>query len=70
VDWSQQRFTDIRDKLRLFLTKQVHLDSYHPRLLHKLDTMDWSQQRFTDIRDKLKLFLTKQVHLIFNHLCS
>jgi elongation factor 1 alpha-like protein len=25
VDWSQQRFTDIRDKLRLFLTKQVHL---------------------------------------------
>jgi elongation factor 1 alpha-like protein len=24
VDWSQQRFTDIRDKLRLFLTKQVH----------------------------------------------
>jgi len=25
VDWSQKRFTDIRDKLRLFLTKQVHL---------------------------------------------
>jgi translation elongation factor EF-1alpha len=25
VDWSQQRFNDIRDKLRLFLTKQVLL---------------------------------------------
>ncbi len=29
VDWSQQRFTDIREKLRLFLTKQVHLPFHH-----------------------------------------
>jgi translation elongation factor EF-1alpha len=29
VDWNQQRFTDIRDKLRLFLTKQVHLPVHH-----------------------------------------